>query len=177
MATGLAGQSSGFTFRRLGVSTMNQWRNDLTRALNSYYASEATTQAVVSMYSAIRTTARALAEVNDEETRSGQAQMLIDLTFGLDTNPLMMNYRQQIWPIFQAAVNAYLSSMGYMEKAADNQNQREQIDLRTKAIATKTMIHEVALMALMCEQGGPAYLSKATQMRDDLMAIEDKING
>jgi hypothetical protein len=153
------------------------WRAELERVLKEHFKEQATVDAVVSMYSAIRTSYRIIAGKTDVETRSLVLQMLIDLTYALDTNPFMQRYKQTVWPVFQVSVNCYIDSLVYIDEDAGLEDTKitEKIELRHKAISCKNAIHELALICLMCEQGSGQYRSKSRKLRDQLCEIEDKI--
>lgn len=150
------------------------WQTELQELLKSYYIEESTYQAVLTMYQAIDTAHRCLADKVDYDARLGVLRMLIDLTYGLEANPFMMMHRFRMWPLFQAAVNAFVDSLDYADEDAsvDDKDMSLKVDLRHKAIATQGYMHEVALMALLCEQGAASYRVKSKDFRNKLLNIK-----
>jgi len=151
------------------------WKDDLERVLNRYYKEQMTTDAVVCMFSAIRNTNRVIAGHNDESVGVGVLQMLVDLTYGMENNAFFRVANAQIWPLFQAAVNAYVDSLTYADEAAQTpeSDQKRRMELQGKAVSARDVIIEVALAALRIEQGGGVYRERSRAMRDELSALDD----
>ena len=147
--------------------------NPRDAVLDKYLETKGAAEAVSAMYRSLDTTSKALREgVGDDATKTGVGQMLVDLTIGLQTNPFMAQYGGRIWPVFHAAVNAYLDHFEYIHTDATQQlTESQRIDVRARTLACSYVKHEIALAALLCEQGGGALRSKSRKMRDELIEL------
>jgi hypothetical protein len=150
-----------------------RWHNELKSILKRFLKEESSVHLVLSMYSALRSTARCISGRNDEDTRMGVAQALIDITYGLDTNPCMMAYRSQIWPVWRCAVQGLFDGNTYMDKSESATVQSVEIDYRMKAISCNVLIREVAMTVLLCEQGATGLLENSVAFRDALSELKD----
>lgn len=155
---------------------MTDRENKLRYVLSQYYKEDATTSAVVAMYNAIDATTAVLTKEVDTAARIGVAQMLFDMSTGLATNPFMMQYGSRMAPVFQAAVNAYLDHLDYYDedqKSLPHMDTGRTMDIRSRILTCSYVKHEIALAALLCEQGGAALRSMSRRLRDALIEMEN----
>lgn len=154
------------------------WRVQLERTLAKYLKDSSTIYVVVSFYSSLRAIKRSFAGINDTDTRQGVLMILVDNFVSYHSNTFMQMYAPKILPVMQVAIQNMLDSYGYSAEMADpGADQDKKNDIVQKTIATAHSVHEVAIYALLCEQGAEAFISKGRQMRDDLLALEPIING
>lgn len=151
-------------------------RQDRLRAvLTQYYKEPATVDAVLAMYNAIEATTAVLTQDVSNDDRVAVGQMLFDMSTGLSTNPFMAQYGTRIVPVFQAAVNAYLDHLHYFDddqRSLPGMSEDRTVDIRSRLLVCAAVKHEVALSALLCEQGGSVLRSKSRQLRDALFDTE-----
>lgn len=151
-------------------------RDEKLRAvLGEFYKEAATTDAVVAMYNAIDATTDVLTDNVTVASRIAVGQMLFDMSTGLATNPFMARYGARVMPVFQSAVNAYLDHLNYFDedqKTLPNMDEASTIDRRSRIIICASVKHEIALAALLCEQGGAVLRANSRRMRDLLIDME-----
>lgn len=147
----------------------------LRETLSKIYKEDATTDAVVAMYNAIDSTTAVLEGDLSDENKIGVAQALFDMSTGLATNAFMAAYGARIMPVFQTAVNAYLDHLNYFEqdqKTYADMSNPEVIENRSRLLTCAYVKHEIALTALLCEQGAGALRAKSRELRDQLIDLE-----
>jgi hypothetical protein len=131
------------------------------------------------MNRSLRTVSEALQGKNDDAHRSAVAVMLLEHVSGFEANPFMVMHRHRVWPVYAAAVNAYFDGLAYVTDDAQlgaqlsDTDTDKRIDLRSKALACKQLLHEVAVTVLLWEQGASVHRQKSRALRDALMAVEE----
>lgn len=150
-------------------------KDKLYKVLDRYYKNQSTTAAVMAMYGAINSTTNVLNGDMSDENKIGVGQMLVDLTMGLQTNPFFMQFGQTLMPVFQMAVNAYVDHLEYFEKDRNtypNVDDARMIETRSRILACSYVKHEIALAALLCEQGAGVLRQNSVALRDALIDLE-----
>lgn len=148
----------------------------LRALLAGYLNNQSAIEAVVAMYGAIDSTTAVLNGDLSEKRRIGVGQMLVNLTMGLQTNPFYIQFASQMTPVFQMAVNAYLDHLEYFDKdqqAYPSMSNEENIKLRSRLLTCHYVKHEIALAALLCEQGAGTLREKSVTLRDALIELEE----
>jgi hypothetical protein len=155
------------------------WEQNLRAVLERYLTTESAIDAVLVMNRALYTLNETLTGRNDEAQRSAVVLMMIDHVVGLEANPFLIMHRHRIWPLYTAALNAYLDALTYVSEDADlssvsgDARTDARIDLRSKAMGCKQVAHEIALAALLWEQGASTHRRKSREMRDALLNVKE----
>jgi hypothetical protein len=142
------------------MSTPNvpMWRERLEKVLTKHFERIETVHVVVALY---------------EETRVSVLQMAYDLSTALPNNPFMMAHGPRIMAVASTALNSWIDSVGYLERAEDEKDDNKRMEFVKKGIATAHLVHEIATIALLCETGPGSYREKSAKLRDALHEIED----
>lgn len=151
------------------------WRDKVGPVVQEHLKTEGAQVAVMAMYGAINSTTAVLTGDLSDENKIGVGQMLVDLSYGLHTNPFMMEFGSRMWPVFQTAVNAYVDHLEYIESdnaTRGNAGDEATAEIRSRVLSCSYVKHEIALAALLCEQGGSKLREKSRAFRDALINAE-----
>lgn len=136
-----------------------KWRDDLTADLKPIFGegSDEAISVVLSLVGAVRTAEAVLGEKTDRDTRVGMAQLLLDFTISLPSNPFWIRHGAYIMPVYATAIAAWMDSYNYAES--------DSVTDRVAFITSRNVLGEVAGAVLYCHRGGKAVLDKGRDLR------------
>lgn len=133
------------------------WRERLRGDIESYFIGEGASHVVAALLSSVHTAEQVLAGRSDDDVRVGMAQLMIDFTVGLNSNPFWLKHSGYIMPVFSTGVSAWMDSMAYLDAKTPED--------RVAFIATRNAMTEVAMAVLFCDQGAKGVREKGTDLR------------
>lgn len=144
------------------------WRDRLEAVLKPHL-SEGATQAAGALLSAFHTTEAVMAARVTDETKKAAAQMLVDLTVGLATNPWWQKNAMFVMPVFAVAVNAWLDCGIYAQRAATDVVSDP--DVLRSTYVRSTLVEVVTAVAI-ADLGFAKAHAVSTKLRDAVISLE-----
>lgn len=148
------------------------WDTELRAVLGDYLEHDSTLAVVIALYRAIRTTPKLISGSYDDDTCKDAGQALLEHAFVLHNNPFMAMFSAQMTTVYQLAVNAYTDSFHYYGQTDDPKDSESQAENVIRQQACKNAVHEIALMAVLCERGFGFHRQRSIEMRDRLYSLK-----
>lgn len=142
-----------------------KWRDRLETDLEDYIDDPAARAVIFALVGSVRTAERVLAGKDDDETRVGMAQLMLDFTIGLNSNPFWMRHSSYLMPVFATATSAWLDSFSYIEAKSGED--------RAAFITTRNIMAEVAVAVLFCSDGAKGVRDNGAKVRKIMLRHGD----
>ena len=139
-------------------------RADIDRAIAPFIRDEAARSVVNSLLGAAATVDRVIRGESTDEVKQDAAQMLLDFTSGLNSNPFWLRHSGYIMPVYTSAVMSWLHSYQYTKADAPPED-------KLAFLAARNVLAEVAVAVLYCEQGTKGMVQTGAQLRQALMKL------
>lgn len=142
------------------------FRTDVLSAIQDHIKDEAARGVVLSLLSAVRTIDQVVQGKVDDEVKANAAQVLVDLTAGLNANPFWLIPRNSgyVMPVFTNAVASWFQSYQYAKKDSTS-------DDRLAFLVARNVLAEVACAVLYCERGTAAFAQEGADLRRKIMQL------
>lgn len=154
---------------------MSNWDTELRSVLKKHLEHDSTIAVVVAMYRAIRTMPRLVTGESggDQEWAKEGGQSLMEHAFILTNSPFMAMFGAPMTAVYQLAVNSYTDSFHYQSVQPDGPEGRADNIIRQRSCVNT--VHEITLMAVMCERGFGYFRQHSIEIRDALHATQGVI--
>lgn len=142
------------------------FKQDIDNAISPYIKDTAARAVVRSLLEPVRTVDRILRNDIDDEARSAAAQILLDFTIGLNSNPFWMDPRNSgyIMPVYSNAVVSWLHSFQYAKQQATPEE-------KLQYLVARNVLVEVAVAVLYCERGAKGMAEDGPRLREAIMKL------
>lgn len=99
-----------------------------------------------------------------DAVKKDTAQILLDFTSGLNSNPFWLRHAGYIMPVYTNAVMSWLQSYNYAQREATDAD-------RLAFLTTRNVLAEVAVAVLYCSKGAGAVLETGPALRAALINL------
>lgn len=144
------------------------WRDQLEAKLKPHL-SEGAVNAACSLMSAFHTTEEIMAGRVTPDVRQAAAQMLVDLTVGLASNPWWQRHAGVVLPVFAVAVNAWLDSGEYARRSGGSDLSNPDT---IRAVYVRSTMVEVVSAVSIADLGFARAREVSVQLRDAVTSLE-----
>ena len=144
------------------------WKDQVEATLKPHL-SENAVSAASALLAAFHTTEEVMAGRVTGDVRRAAAQMLVDLTVGLVSNPWWQKHGPFVMPVFAVAVNAWLDCGVYAQRAAKDVVGDPDL-LRSTYV--RSVLTEVVSAVAIADLGFARAHAISAKVRDAITALE-----